>query len=466
MTARKSKLNPFGKSRRLIEADEFPFEFLSLLAEKESWRKEVHRPVHYLHKWWAKRLGSIFRGIILGSVLPDTHDLLEEFYKQQSFADVSVFDPFMGSGITVAEAHKLGCIALGRDINPVAAESVRVALGPIDLSTVEKAFDHLSNTVGSRIRELYQCVDKDGGRSQVLYYFWVKQANCPACDYKVDLFSSFVIARNAYPNRKPEVQICCPRCGDIFPALNTDKRVCCHSCQFDFDPHMGPVRGSTAQCANCLEVFPILGAIRAKRSAPDHRLYCKLILSADGDKRYVAAGPQDVEDYRRAADLLKQEAEHGSIQLPITTLADGFNTRQAIGYNYTKWRDFFNDRQLLALGWLQEAIAAIADPPTRDVFLLLFSGVLEFNNLFASYKGEGTGAVRHMFAHHILKPERTPIEANVWGTPKSSGSFSTLFKTRLLRAVAYRTTPTEVQADSDGGKISSPPFSLALPNIA
>ena len=61
-------------------------------------------------------------------------------------------------------------------------------------------------------------------------------------------------------------------------------------------------------------------------------------------------------------------------------------------------------------------------------------GVLEFNNMFASYKGEGTGAVRHMFSHHILKPERTPIEANVWGTPKSSGSFSNLFRSRLLRA--------------------------------
>ena len=82
--------------------------------------------------------------------------------------------------------------------------------------------------------------------------------------------------------------------------------------------------------------------------------------------------------------------------------------------------------------------------PTRAALLTLFSGVLEFNNMFASYKGEGTGAVRHMFSHHILKPERTPIEANVWGTPKSSGSFSNLFRSRLLRAIEYRRAPTEV----------------------
>jgi hypothetical protein len=50
-----------------------------------------------------------------------------------------------------------------------------------------------------------------------------------------------------------------------------------------------------------------------------------------------------------------------------------------------------------------------------------------------------------MFAHHILKPERTPLEANLWGTPKSSGSFSTLFRGRLLRALDYRDRPFEIR---------------------
>jgi putative DNA methylase len=71
--------------------------------------------------------------------------------------------------------------------------------------------------------------------------------------------------------------------------------------------------------------------------------------------------------------------------------------------------------------------------------------------MFASYKGEGTGAIRHMFAHHILKPERVPIEGNVWGTSKSSGSFSTLFRSRLLRAIEYRTAPFEVAVERGNG---------------
>ncbi|MCQ3976486.1 MAG: hypothetical protein DPW09_23895 [Anaerolineae bacterium] len=174
------------------------------------------------------------------------------------------------------------------------------------------------------------------------------------------------------------------------------------------------------------------------------------MLTSQGKKCYLPATAEDIEAYQACSNLLYHELERGAIHLPETVLADGFNTRQAIGYNYRTWRDFFNDRQLLGLGWLQEAIAALPDPMTRDALLILFSGVLEFNNLFASYKGEGTGAVRHMFAHHILKPERTPIEANVWGTAKSSGSFTNLFKSRLVRALDYRDAPFEVAVNGSG----------------
>jgi putative DNA methylase len=142
--------------------------------------------------------------------------------------------------------------------------------------------------------------------------------------------------------------------------------------------------------------------------------------------------------------MLKESLAANAISLPDLSLEDGYNTRQSLGYGFVNWRDFFNDRHLLALGWLQSAIATIDDESTRRALFTLFSGVLEFNNLFASYKGEGTGAVRHMFAHHILKPERVPIEANPWGTSKSSGSFLNLFRSRLLRALDYRDSPTEI----------------------
>jgi len=444
------------KTKRLIESDSFPFEFLSALAEKESWRKEVHRPLSYLHKWWAKRLGSVFRGIVLGCALTEDDDLEEEFYRQQNLSLI-VLDPFMGSGTTVYECHKLGCTALGRDINPVAVEAVKTALGPMDRASLQAAFEKLSTGVGEKLLALYRSVDSRGRVCDVLYYFWVMQATCPSCHRTNDLFPSWIIARYAYPARRPEVQLLCPSCGLVFPGLDDKKYASCPSCGHTFDPKLGTARGATATCSHCGRTYPIIGNV-GQQGPPKYRLYAKLVLTQDGRKEYLAVTSDDLAAYEAQRQLLAHEVGRGAIQLPNLMLTEGHNTRQALNYGFRSWRDFFNDRQLLALGWLHKGIRELPDQQARAVLLTLFSGILEFNNMFASYKGEGTGAVRHMFSHHILKPERTPIEANVWGTSESSGSFSGMFKARLLRAIDYRQAPREIRLGVSRGIVASSPF--------
>lgn len=444
---------------RLIESDAFPFEFISKLAEHESWRKEVHRPIYHIHKWWATRLGSVFRGILIACQIGEEADLQEEFYKVHNFKGVVVFDPFMGAGTTIGEAHKLGFTALGRDINPVAVNACRVAFGPLDRNKLENAYEKLSSDVGEKIQGLYRSIDHEGRACDVLYYFWVMQVPCPRCGKPVDLFPSYVIAQNAYPNRKPQIKVLCPVCGNIFDAIYGAKKVTCSDCLYSFDPLNGVARSKKALCSHCNKDFIVTDAIALVGKRPDFRLVAKLVLTQSGDKLYLRPALQDFLAYQECGRILQEEIANGNIVLPVLHLENGFNTRQAISYNFKKWRDFFNDRQLLALGWLQSAILKIEDAATRDAFLVLFSGVLEFNNMFASYKGEGTGAVRPIFAHHILKPERMPIEANVWGTPKSSGSFSNLFRVRLLRALEYRESPTELYYKGKRKKIvCSHPF--------
>jgi putative DNA methylase len=453
-------MKPRTNNAQLIETDAFPFEFLSQLAERESWRKEVHRPIYHVHKWWAKRLGSVFRGILLGAMLPAQDDLPRAFYQHHHFRNVTVLDPFMGSGTTVGEAHKLGMTALGRDINPVAVDAVCTALGPMERNDLEHAVLVLSKSVGKQIRTLYSSKDAKGRDCDVLYFFWVMQVHCLKCQHSVDLFPSWIIARNAYPLRKPEVQILCHSCGDIFPGLHGDDIATCRSCGALFNTHQGPARGADATCRHCHHKFSILDAVAAGGARPTYRLYGKLVLTHRGTKEYLPATPADQAAYKACSATLRAEIERGALRVPTVALENGYNTRQAMSYAFTAWRDFFNDRQLLALGSLQRAINKITDVPTRKSLLTLFSGVLEFNNMFASYKGEGTGAVRHMFSHHILKPERTPIEANVWGTPKSSGSFSNLFRSRLLRAIEYRRAPTEVNGTAAAkGRVCAAPFS-------
>ncbi len=447
---------------KLIESENFPIEFLSRLAERESWRKELHRPIYHVHKWWATRLGSVFRGILLGCALPASSELEREFYKSHEFLGQAVLDPFMGAGTTIGEAHKLGFSALGRDINPVSVQAANTAFGPMDRRKLLDAFQLLEREISGRIRSLYESLDSKGRRCEVLYYFWVMRAVCPQCQAAADLFRSYVIARNAFPDRKPDVQIVCPKCGNILPGRRGEKEAMCRSCGTRFDPTRGTATGKIASCLLCQYSFKILDAIASTGRRPDFRLYGKLVLTRDGRKEYLPTSSEDIAAFRSASAQLRCEMKAETIVLPDLVLEKGYNTRQAMGYGFRSWRDFFNDRQLLALKWLQRGIEQIENVPARRALLTLFSGVLEFNNLFATYKGEGTGAVRHMFSHHILKPERMPIEANVWGTPKSSGSFSGLFRTRLLRALDYRESPTELHARRGARRVCAPAFSGRL----
>ena len=458
-----NQLQSIGNSHglRLIESDSFPFEFISELAEMESWRKEVYRPIYYIHKWWAKRLGSVFRGMLLGSALPDSENLVEAFYQQHDFAGLTVFDPFMGSGTTISEAHKLGFTALGRDINPVACESVRVSLGQLDRNALMKAFGQLSAGVGERIRALYQTADAEGNVCDSLYFFWVKTLPCPACSSIVDLFPTYIFVRNAYPERKPEVRVVCPECAGIFSADVNDEQTRCPHCRHEFDFQAGPASGASATCQKCRHVFPIAKTAKGIGHPPAHRMFAKLVLNSSSEKLYLPVTRKDELAYQRCSEELRRS----KLPLPTLELKDGYNTRQVLNYAYRSWNEFFNDRQLLALGWLHAAILELPDDGARAALRTVFSGVLEFNNMFASYKGEGTGAIRHMFAHHILKPERVPIEGNVWGTSKSSGSFSTLFKSRLMRAIEYHSAPFELEIERTNGRSNgkrvfggSPPF--------
>ena len=435
-----------GDDRKRVTALEtgFPMVEISELAERESWRKEINRPLYHIHKWWATRLGSVFRGITLGALTEAGFDIWDGFYKRHSLRDKVVLDPFMGSGTTLGEALKLGARAVGCDINPISTFLVRQALTRVAEVDLRRAFADLERKAAPEIRRYYRTRDPDTGEAiPVLYFFWCKTVKTPQ-GAVVPLFSRYVFAQHAYPKENPDAWTVCADCWGIFRSRYDLQLVKCPHCGGLFDPQDGPARGQYVRGPDGSR-YKIRDLLPADGSPPSHRLYAMLGLRPDGEKVFLTAGPEDDELYAEAAKRLENE------DLPLPTLAvrPGHNTDQVRRYNYSWWRDFFNARQLLCLGLLLRHILEIDDKRVQEQMLCLFSSTLEFNNLFCSYKGEGTGAVRHMFSHHILKPERVPLENSVWGTDKSSGTFSTLFESRLMRAKRYLREPFELQLERD-----------------
>lgn len=418
----------------------FPAVMLSAVGTKESWRKEVHRPATSTHKWWAKRLGTVFRGILTSAVTPDGADPAESYGSPLDLAGMVVLDPFSGSGVTGVEALKLGARVVCFDINPVATLVERQALQPWDLAALQAAYRSVESACRAEIGRIHRTED---GRT-VLYYFWVAKVHCPECAAEVRLFGSPVFSKNAYPKRVPRAQIVCPKCLAVKESRYDFSTETCEN------GHHITQRGAvTGQLATCPQghTFKILRALDGKR--PDYEMYAKLVANRDGSKNYEAITDWDRTLYAECEAMLGSLPE--SAVLPQGELSHGNNTAQAMKWNFRRWQDFFNARQLVSLSLIATAIRNLpGTSPEREALCALFSGTLEFNNLFTSFKGEGTGAVRHMFSHHILKPERTPLEAHPWGTPQSSGAFSTLFHTRLLRAHEYKTNPADLIASASG----------------
>src|SRR5713226_7141939 len=354
-----------------LECD-FPAAELSHIGEHESWRKEVHRPATSTHKWWAKRLGSVFRGILCSAVTTDSASALEAYGSAARLDGLTVFDPFAGSGTTLIEAVKLGANVIGWDINPVATLVQRQAVQRWNIAELQRAYGSIEKTCRAEIDRVHRT---ETGET-VLYYFWVASADCPECHESTRLFSTHVYSQNAYPKRVPEAQVVCPTCLDVMPGRYDFETLTCS--RGHRITRQGAVSRSTMTCVNG-HSSKVLTALAG--TPPRHEMYAKLVLGFNGRKRY-----EPLADFDRVLN---------------------------------------------------------AEDPEREALIALFSGTLEFNNMFCSFKGEGTGAVRHMFSHHILKPERTPLEAHPWGTPFSSGSFSTLYQSRLIRAHAYKTAPAD-----------------------
>jgi putative DNA methylase len=434
---------PLRPSRAAISVPEvtaleigFPAAVISQLAEVESWRKEIHRPATHTHKWWAQRLGTVFRAILVSTTCNDTDDVIAAYAGATRMTGLRVLDPFAGSGTTLVEAVKAGASVVGVDINPVAGLVQRQALAGWDEAELRRGFKTVEGACRADIEELH----RDVNGYPVLYYFWVAIAQCPTCHDRVELFNNYVFARHAYAKKFPSAKATCPVCHSVQDVdLSKDSSARCVDCNitFSFD---GPVSGQTMTClqGHRNRVIDALG-----QQKPNYGMYAKLVLRPDG-KAYERIDDFDRSLYTKASKRLASPAGVKLVQ-PAGELAAGYNTVQAMRWGFKSWRDFFNDRQLYCLGLLATSIRDLdCNQPEREALAALFSGTLEFNNLFCSFKGEGTGAVRHMFSHHVLKPERTPLEAHPWGTLASSGSFSTLFESRLIRAHRYKKKPVDL----------------------
>ena len=413
---------------------------VSRVAEFESWRREHHRPATYLHKWWARRLGTVVQACLVGSVPePSGHESPggERAYGTP-LTGLTVFDPFAGSGTTLVEARKLGARVVGRDINPIATLTQRQAFQSWDGDKLRTLHESVRASCQADVDELY--VTSAGER--VLQYFWVAIGECSQCQEDVELFTTRIFAKHAYPKRFPRSHSVCPHCRAVGEVTASAKRPRCSHCQHTYST-VGPVSGRKFKCSRG-HVTVVITSLNGQ--VPERRLYAKLVLCAGGNRQYRGIDEFDRDLYQRAEKLLANAAAD-EVVTPVGALEAGINTRQALNWGYADWASFYNARQAYSLGRIAAALKKLDSSPEREALIAAFGRTVEHHNLFCSYKGEGTGPVRSIFHNHVLRPERCNVEGNPWGSDGGSGGFQEAL-TRLEASTAYKRQPTDIV---DGG---------------
>src|SRR5437899_2463253 len=124
----------------MIEKD-YDVCFVAAMALREKQIQQNYRPVIAVHKWFARRPGTLFRSLLLSEF---GHGALREIYfKTNDLKGLRVADPFMGGGTPLLEANRLGCDVIGYDINPMAYWIVHQEIASLDLHAYRQAADKL-----------------------------------------------------------------------------------------------------------------------------------------------------------------------------------------------------------------------------------------------------------------------------------------------------------------------------------
>src|SRR6266508_6635032 len=99
----------------MIEKD-YDVSFVAAMALREKQIQQNFRPVIAVHKWFARRPGSLFRGLLLSEF--DDRPLARSYFDGHEIEGI-VLDPFMGGGTTLFEASRVGLSIVGYDTNPL-----------------------------------------------------------------------------------------------------------------------------------------------------------------------------------------------------------------------------------------------------------------------------------------------------------------------------------------------------------
>ena len=427
----------------------FKVPFVSRLALREKQIQQNYRPVIAVHKWFARRPGTLFRSLILSEFAEQPID--ETFYQSQQLPHLRVFDPFMGGGTTMMEANRVGCAVSGADVNPMAWWIVRQELLDLDVNAYQTSAGQLRSHLEAEIGPLFRtrCLKCKSDEARAKYFLWVKTARCGNCHQDMDLFPNFLISEDA---RHPANVFVCGCCGELFEAADRKNPGPCPYCRKPL-PLQFTAKRNRAACKHCGQAVSYPGV-----TPPEHRLFAmEYHCETCGSQSVAGSGKgrlfkkPDTEDLHRAAEAERKLRALRPKFIPDDKIPNGDETARLHRWGYDSYRSLFNARQILGLELSCRWIAGVRDERIREALATNLSDLTRYQNMLCRYD---TMALKSLdiFSVHGFPVGLIQCESNFLGiagrkgAPVGSGGWLNITE-KFARAKRYCNAPFEIRHD-------------------
>lgn len=445
--------------RSLLEAGSLPIEDLARLAVREGRRP---RPIYGAHKWFARRLGVVFRSLLVGATSTPDADFWGAYYGGADLKHFTVLDPFVGGGTSVVEAQRLGASVAAGDVDPIACAVTRFELAAHEMPDLEDALASLMTSVGEVLRQ-YHRVESDGRTVPVLHHFWVQRVSCGGCSVDFDVHPNYWLSR--MPGC---AWAFCKWCGCTQEVPDDLTTMRCRACRKRTRLDQGTVDFGCATCPTCGHSAKLIELGRGGTSPPRWFLFAHEVLDEPDGRRavpmtkrlFVPASDDSHRRYQEAVAALERGLGDRSICLAGGRIVGAAQTDSRLqDYGYRDWTDLYNARQRLHLALLGKAIEGFA-PKVRHALVMAFSDHLTTNCMMTSYAA-GWRRLTPLFSIRGFRHVPRPVEINPWMDGTGRGTYPNAVR-KLLRAREFARSPKEPHADGGFRPVDAvPPASEA-----
>jgi len=446
------------------------------LNEEARREKQGHTPITYIHYWPTRKPLIVSRAVILGAlstnnvisreqleklifgnnknaeasfkstpwkrpnsqkssknvnfstfqVISDDYEIYERVLEnaKKIYGDLTLYDPFAGSGMIGFEALRLGLNVELSDINPVAYLTMKASIeypkkyGEKLVKDVEKE----GKRIIDELRKDYEKYYPRHNGEEVKYYLWSWTVKCPYCGKIIPIVDDWKITPNKYIYYEIE--------GDNIKFSIKEK--------INENDGKGNENRGKARCLFCEASLSNEDIVKDISENKREKMLC---ITTNRDKFFTYVNDQ-IKSYQDASLELKNKWEELGNFIPKDDIPKDF--RSFTSYKYLQnIYNLFNDRQLLIISSLTKKIRETVDyyaEKDRDyakaigASLIMWLGkIIDYNSRSTHFKIPNF-AIGDTMAYKGATMIWKHPETNIFS--KSSGSLSSLLD-QVVKGLRY-----------------------------